>query len=134
MSNGMSGMTPNRPYLLRAMHEWIVDNGLTPQIVVDAEHELVRVPASRVRDGKIVLNISAAAVRGLRLGNEWVEFSARFGGTPFDVAVPVRAVLAIMARENGVGMSFPEPPCDEPPPGGPPSPEPRGRPNLRVVK
>ena len=131
----MSGMTPNRPYLLRAMHEWIVDNGLTPQIVVDAEHEQVRVPASRVRDGKIVLNISAAAVRGLRLGNEWVEFSARFGGAPFDVVAPVRAVIAIMARENGVGMSFPEPPGDEPPPGGPPpSPEPRGRPNLRVVK
>ena len=134
MSNGMSGMTPSRPYLLRAVHEWIVDNGLTPQIVVDAEHEQVRVPASGVRDGKIVLNVSAAAVRGLRLGNEWVEFSARFGGTPFDVAAPVRAVLAIMARENGVGMSFPEQPCDGPPPGGPPSPEPRGRPNLRVVK
>ena len=134
MSKGMSGMTPNRPYLLRAMHEWIVDNGLTPQIVVDAEHEQVRVPASCAQDGKVVLNISAAAVRGLRLGNEWVEFSARFGGAPYDVAVPVHAVLAIMARENGVGMSFPEQPCDEPPPAGSPSPEPRGRPNLRVVK
>ena len=133
MSNGMSGMTPNRPYLLRAMHEWIVDNGLTPQIVVDAEHEQVRVPASGVRDGKIVLNISADAVRGLRLGNEWVEFSARFGGTPCDVVVPIRTVLAIMARENGVGMSFPEPE-DEPPSDEPSPPGPGRRPNLRVVK
>lgn len=134
MSNGMSGMTPNRPYLLRAMHEWIVDNGLTPQIVVDAGHEQVRIPPSCAQDGKVVLNISASAVRGLRLGNEWVEFSARFGGAPYDVAAPVHTVLAIVARENGVGMSFPEQPSDGPAPGGSPSPEPRGRPNLRVVK
>ena len=122
-------MTPNRPYLLRAMHEWIVDNGLTPHIVVDAQREHVQVPASCVRDGRIVLNISTTAVRGLTLGNEWVEFSARFGGTPFDVVVPVHAVLAIMARENGTGMSFPDPGDDRPPPR-----EPKGRPSLKLVK
>lgn len=132
MSAGVPGMTSSRPYLLRAVHEWIVDNGLTPQIVVDVHREQVQVPAAYVRDGKIVLNISATAVRGLSLDNERVSFSARFGGSPFDVVVPVRAVLAIMARENGVGMTFPDPGDDRPP--SPPPSEPRGRPNLKVVK
>ena len=129
MSSDVSEMTSSRPYLLRAVYEWIADNGLTPQIVVDARQEQVRVPATYVRDGKIVLNVSASAVRGLRIGNEWVEFSARFGGTPFEVAVPTRAVLAIMARENGTGMSFPDSGDGDRPP-----PAPRSRPNLRVVK
>lgn len=129
MSSDVSEMTSSRPYLLRAVYEWIADNGLTPQIVVDARQEQVRVPATYVRDGKIVLNVSASAVRGLRIGNEWVEFSARFGGTPFEVAVPTRAVLAIMARENGTGMSFPDSGDGDRPP-----PTPRSRPNLRVVK
>ena len=121
-------MTSSRPYLLRAVYEWIADNDLTPQIVVDAQQEQVRVPAAYVREGKIVLNISSTAVRGLSLGNERVEFSTRFGGVPFDVVVPVRAVLAIMARENGTGMSFPDSGSDRPPP------QPRGRPSLKVVK
>ena len=121
-------MTSSRPYLLRAVYEWIVDNDLTPQVVVDAQQEQVRVPPAYVREGRIVLNISPGAVRALSLGNEWVEFSARFGGAPFDVAVPVHAVLAIMARENGTGMSFPEPGSDRPPP------EPQRRPSLKVVK
>ena len=121
-------MTSSRPYLLRAVYEWIADNGLTPQIVVDAQQDQVRVPTAYVREGKIVLNISPTAVQGLSLGNDRVEFSARFGGTPFDVAVPVHAVLAIMARENGTGMSFPEPHGDRPPP------VPQRKPNLKVVK
>ena len=121
-------MTSSRPYLLRAVYEWIADNDLTPQIVVDAQRERVQVPSAYVREGKIVLNVSPSAVRGLELGNEWVEFSARFDGTAFDVVVPVDAVLAIMARENGTGMSFPEPRRDEPPP------EPQRRPHLKVVK
>ena len=128
--NGGVEMTSSRPYLLRAVYEWIADNGLTPQIVVDAQQDQVQVPSAYVREGKIVLNVSPTAVRGLRLGNDRVEFSARFGGTPFDVMVPVRAVLAIMARENGTGMSFPDP-------GGSdhrPPPPPRSRPSLRVVK
>ena len=128
MRSSESEMTSNRPYLLRAMHEWIVDNDLTPHIVVDAHQEQVQVPASGIRDGRIVLNISGGAVRGLRLGNEWVEFSARFGGTPFDVVVPVHAVLAIMARENGTGMSFPDVGDDRPPPR-----ETKGRPSLKLV-
>ena len=121
-------MTSNRPYLLRAIHEWIVDNDLTPQIVVDAEAENVRVPAAYVREGKIVLNISGTSVRELLLGNDCVEFSARFGGKPFDVVVPVRAVVAIMARENGTGMSFPDPGADPPPP------EPKRPPKLTLVE
>ena len=128
MNAGVPGMTSSRPYLLRAVYEWIADNGLTPQIVVDAQHEQVRVPTAYVREGKIVLNVSSTAVRGLSLGNERVEFSARFGGAPFDVFVPVGAVLAIMARENGTGMSFPGAGDDRPPP------EPRRRPSLKVVK
>ena len=130
MGTGAFEMTSSRPYLLRAVHEWIADNGLTPQIVVDAQHEQVRVPTAYVRDGKIVLNVSSTAVRGLRLGNERVEFNARFGGTPFDVFVPIGAVLAIMARENGTGMSFPDAGGDRPPP----PPQPRRRPSLKVVK
>ena len=121
-------MTSSRPYLIRAVYEWIADNDLTPQIVVDAQQEQVRVPTAYVREGRIVLNIAATAVRGLTLGNEWVEFSARFQGTPFDVVVPVHAVLAIMARENGTGMSFPETHNDRPPH------EPRKKPSLKVVK
>ena len=121
-------MTSSRPYLIRAVYEWIADNDLTPQIVVDARQEQVRVPTVHVREGRIVLNIAPAAVRGLRLGNEWVEFSARFDGRTFDVIVPVHAVLAIMARENGTGMSFPETPGDRP------LSEPRKRPSLKVVK
>ena len=116
------------------MYEWIADNGLTPQIVVDAQQEQVRVPVAYVRDGKIVLNVSHTAVRGLSLGNEWVEFSARFDGKPFDVAVPVEAVLAIMARENSTGMSFPDTGSERPPTEPRRRSEPRGRPNLKVVK
>ena len=134
MSTAESPMTPSRPYLLRAMYEWIADNALTPQIVVDARHEQVRVPVAYVRDGKIVLNVSHTAVRGLRLGNEWVEFSARFGGKPFDVVVPTEAVLAIMARENGTGMSFPDSGGERPPPEPRSRPESGGRPSLKVVK
>ena len=121
-------MTSSRPYLLRAVYEWIADNELTPQIVVDAQQDRVQVPSAYVREGKIVLNISPTAVRGLSLGNEWVEFSARFGGASFDVVVPVQAVLAIMARENGTGMSFPETRDESQPP------KPKGRPSLKVVK
>ena len=132
-------MTSSRPYLLRAVHEWIADNDLTPQIVVNAHHEHVRVPNAYVRDGRIVFNISHTAVRGLSIGNEWVEFSARFGGNSFDVVVPVNAVLAIMARENGTGMSFPDTGSPDTGDAGPPPesqrrPEPRGRPSLKVVK
>lgn len=127
-------MTPSRPYLVRAIHDWIVDNDLTPQLVVNADTDGVQVPAQFVQDGKIVLNISSKAVRNLQLGNEWIEFIARFGGAPYDVVLPTSAVLAVYARETGVGMAFQEEtagdrqPPPEPPEGKPP------RPPLRVVK
>ena len=129
----MAEMTPSRPYLIRAMHEWIVDNGLTPYLLVDAEVDGVQVPRESVRDGKIVLNISPQAVHGLVMCNESIEFSARFSGVPMTVSVPVQAALAIYARENGRGMVFTEE--DAPPPDkGGPEPDAPKRPSLKVVK
>jgi stringent starvation protein B len=130
-------LTSRRPYLLRAMHEWITDNQQTPHIVVDATMNGVAVPDAYVRDGKIILNVSHAATSNLRLGNDLVEFRARFGGVTRDVAVPVAAVLGVYARETGQGMIFAEnDPAPEPPPSdgsgtGAESPK---RPRLKVVK
>lgn len=109
MSEGdnLRPMTSNRPYLLRAMHEWIVDNGMTPYLLVDAEHEGLQVPASAVKDGRVVLNIAGRAVAQLQLGNREVRFMARFGGVGQTVVVPVAAVLAIYAQETGQGMGLP---------------------------
>lgn len=98
---------PSRvPYLLRAHHEWLVDAGCTPQLLVDATVPGVKVPLPYVKEGRIVLNVSPDAVRDLRLDNEWIEFNARFGGAPQRIRLPVKAVLAIYARENGEGMAF----------------------------
>ena len=128
-------MTSSRPYLIRAVHEWISDNGLTPQLLVDAETTGVVVPPGCVQNGRVVLNVSTQAVRGLRIGNERVEFDARFSGAGFHVELPVGAVLAVVARENGVGMSFPEERSAPPPaPSGGESKPGRRRPALRVVK
>jgi len=102
------GMTSSRPYLIRALYEWIVDNGLTPHLLVDATRPGVEVPQAYVDDGRIVLNIAPLAVHGLALGNERIEFDARFRGVPHHVVVPPAAVLAIYARENGQGMLFGE--------------------------
>jgi stringent starvation protein B len=99
-------MTPNRPYLLRAFYEWIVDNNCTPYLVVDATLHGVKVPLQHVKDGQIVLNISPGAVGNLLLGNDAVTFNARFSGNPFALYIPQRAVLAIYARENGAGTMF----------------------------
>ena len=98
--------TSTRPYLLRALHEWCTDNGLTPYLVVQAD-ESVQVPLAFVQDGQIVLNASYDATSGLQMGNEFVHFKARFGGKPYEIMVPVGRVLAIYARETGQGMSFP---------------------------
>lgn len=133
-------MTSTRPYLIRALCEWIEDNSLTPHLLVNAESPGVEVPKQHVQDGRIVLNINAAAVRNLQLGNEWIEFSARFGGIARTVRIPVSAVLAIYARENGQGMAFGEEQDDEPPPPpSAPQPDkpagrPEGRPALKIVK
>jgi stringent starvation protein B len=130
-----------RPYLLRAMHEWIVDSGCTPHIVVDASVPGVEVPRQYVQDGKIVLNVGLSATAGLVLGNDEVSFSGRFGGTSMAVRVPVAAILAVYARETGQGMIFSEEGAPPPPAGGepqppsPPQPKPAGsRAKLKVVK
>ena len=95
-----------RPYLIRAMHEWMGDNGNTPHIVIDASVDGVTVPVEHVKDGKIILNISESAAHNLKLTNDSISFRARFGGVPFDVWVPMPAVLGIYARETGQGMIF----------------------------
>ncbi len=139
-AHGPSAMTSTRPYLIRALYEWIEDNGLTPHILVDATAPGVSVPKQHVREGQIVLNINPAAVHGLRLGNDWIEFSARFGGVARAIQIPVTAVLAIYARENGQGMAFGEEPgSEEPPPPDQPDqpdqpPRPSRKPVLKIVK
>lgn len=100
-------MTSSRPYLLRALYEWIVDNDHIPYIVVDAQQPGVVVPPEHVKDGQITLNVAPHAVQGLSLGNAEVRFSARFSGRAFTVTAPVQAVLAIYDRETGQGMGFP---------------------------
>jgi stringent starvation protein B len=134
-------LKPRRPYLLRALHEWISDSGETPHIVVDAAAEGVVVPRQYVKDGKIVLNVSFSATSALKLGNDAVSFEARFGGASFQVHVPVRAVLGIYARETGQGMIFPEGDADPDPTDSPPATPASGsaapaakRPKLQVVK
>lgn len=99
-------MTPNRPYLLRAFYDWIVDNDCTPHLVVNAEYPAVQVPVQFVQDGQIVLNISPSAVTQFDMDNQQLSFNARFSGQPMQVYVPMGAVLAIYARENGEGTVF----------------------------
>ena len=133
----MQKMTSNRPYLIRAFYDWIVDNGMTPYITVDATVDGAVLPQPYVRDGQIVLNISPRAVQQMHLGDEEISFHARFAGTSLQVVVPARAVMAIYARENGEGMLFGnEREQDDGPPEGPrPPPSGKGgRPALRVVK
>jgi stringent starvation protein B len=123
-------MNSSRPYLVRALYEWIVDNNCTPYMLVDATSPGVEVPLQYVKNGQIVLNVSPTAVANLQIGNEAVRFRGRFGGVATDVAAPIGAVLGIYARENGQGMVF-EPERPQPPAGD----EPRaGKPSLRVVK
>ena len=132
-------MTSNRPYLLRALYQWIGDNSMTPHLLVDATRDGVQVPASTVKEGRVVLNIAARAVAQLDLGNREVRFKARFGGVSQSVVVPVTAILAIYAQETGQGMMLPEDggtlPADEPE-GTPEPPEdgPKRGGHLRVVK
>ena len=128
-------MTSNRPYLVRALHEWISDNGLTPYLLVDASVPEVRVPPSAIKDGKVVLNIASRAVGQFTIDNDHVGFLARFGGVSHSVYVPMHAVLAIYAQENNQGMMFQAEaaPPSEPPPTPAPD-EPPKRSHLRVVK
>lgn len=128
-------MTPLKPYLVRSIYEWIIDNDCTPHLLVDATHKKAVLPMQFVEDGKIVLNIKPAAVDALSFGNDEIEFNARFSGKSMYILAPMKAVLAIYAKESGKGMVFDAenvddndyddlPPDDTPPP----------RPTLRVVK
>ena len=137
-------MTSHRPYLLRALNEWIADNGMTPHLLVDATRPGVHVPAQAVSDGKVVLNIAERAVARLAIDNDTVTFTARFGGVSHPVSVPVAAILAIYARETGQGMALPddsgptdtgdEPPTPPSDPGGDEPAPPRRGGHLRIVK
>ncbi len=129
-------MTSNRPYLLRALYDWISDNDLSPHLLVDAGIAGVRVPGSAIHDGRVVLNITARAVSKLEMDLQGVRFLARFGGVSQSVDVPIEAVLAIYARENGKGMMFPTDESPDPAPTPPDDGATEGskRPRLRVVK
>ncbi len=134
-------MKSSRAYLIRALHEWIVDNHCTPYLIIDAEFPEAVVPQEHINDGQIILNISLSAVKNLSLGNDAVQFNARFSGVSHHVYVPIDAVMAIYARENGQGMMFgsenetissPDPSPDGTPPPAPSAP--KSRPKLTVVK
>ena len=107
-------MTSNRPYIARALYDWILENDCTPYILVDAARKGVEVPREFVKDGQIVLNVSPSAVRAMHMGNDIITFDGRFGGEALTIVVPVEALMAIYARENGQGMVFDvEPYVDE---------------------
>ncbi|MBO9494875.1 ClpXP protease specificity-enhancing factor [Thalassotalea sp. G20_0] len=138
-------MTSSRSYIARALYEWILDNDCTPYILVDAYRRGVEVPQEFVKDGQIVLNISPTAVRALNIGNDYIMFDGRFGGRALTITVPVPALMAIYAQENGQGMVFEAEPLDEQeeaeevqaevPDEEPPQPPKKpGRPHLKVVK
>ena len=116
MANKGSRMFSNRPYLVRAFYEWIVDNDCTPYIIVDAHYSGVEVPQSFVTNGQIILNIAPSAVRSFDMNNDSIKLSTRFGGVPIDIFCPMGAILGIYAQENGQGMMFESEPSDEPPP------------------
>lgn len=130
---------PKRPYLLRAIYDWIVDSGLTPHVLVDATSEDVRVPREYVKDGKIVLNVAPQAVRQLSVDDAALVCECRFGGRPFSVYLPMPSIEAIYARETGEGMAFeperfPAPPSGGDGPDEPPPKPPSGGGHLKVVK
>ena len=128
-------MIPKRSYLLNATYEWIADNDLTPYLLVDADYEGAVVPREFVQDGQIVLNISMSAVRQLHMDREGVSFEARFSGKPMQVFVPIGAAMALYAKENGDGLSFPPEEFDASPEPEPTPPEPPKKGfTLKVVK
>ena len=128
-------MTSSRPYIMRSLYEWILDNECTPYVLVNAMASDVQVPQQYVKDGQIVLNISPLSVIGLTIENDALSFNGRFGGIATDVYVPTSAVIGIYARENGQGMVFDEDATPQPPPSDPePSPTLPRKPALTVVK
>jgi stringent starvation protein B len=138
LEKSISTLASTRPYLVRAIFDWALDNGLTPHILVDAGAHGVKAPPGYARDGKITLNIHPQSVQGLELGKEWVMFSARFSGRSFAIEIPIGAVLAVFARENGQGFFFQSDTADgdgdKPEPTPPEAAPPRKGPSLKVVK
>ncbi|MDD2914148.1 MAG: ClpXP protease specificity-enhancing factor [Gallionella sp.] len=126
-----------RPYLIRAIYEWCVDSGLTPYLAVRVDHQ-TEVPQAYVKDGEIVLNLSSGAVRNLEMGNEMITCNGRFGGSPFDLMVPVAAVIGIFAKETGQGLVFQGSDPQQPPPTANSDDEERKpkphKPTLKIVK
>lgn len=127
-------MTSTRPYLIRAFYEWIVDNNLTPYVLINATMEGVEIPTQFVEDGKIVLNVTPEAIQELRITNQIIEFEASFGGVPQHIFAPIKAVEAIYAHENGRGMVFGEEEEEDDTPPPPPRSSKSGKPKLTVVK
>ncbi|MCK5902312.1 MAG: ClpXP protease specificity-enhancing factor [Cocleimonas sp.] len=134
-------MTSNRPYLVKAIYEWIMDNDVTPHVVINALDDDVVIPQQYVDEGKIILNVKPSAVQNLIIDDDCLTFSARFGGKPYNIYAPMQAILAIYAAENGEGMMFNEeehgtpPPSDNTPLESQDTPPPRRKkPTLRVVK
>lgn len=135
-------MTSSQPYLIRAIYDWIIDNDFTPYLLVNAENDYAMIPREYVEDGKIVLNINPSAITDLQLGNDYIMFNARFSGKAMEVSVPIVAVLAIYARENGQGMMFdennnelpPTPPENNTPTDNAPKQKKSKKPQLKVVK
>lgn len=125
-------MISNRPYLLRAINEWILDNGMTPYLLVDTNNNSITVPQEYIQNNQIILNIHPEAVHQLVMDNEAVTFNARFGGKPFQIYVPVNSVTAIYAKETGKGLVFPE--VEDESESNTDAPEKTGKPHLKVIK
>ena len=121
-------MTSSAPYLLRGLHQWILDNGCTPYLVLDALVDGAVLPEGHIKDGQIVLNISPSAIRDLQIEPEFLSFNGKFQGIAMQIYAPIPAVLGIIARENGEGMWFPREHEDNP------EPKPPNRPKLKVIK
>ena len=130
----MTTVTSKRPYLIRAMHEWMTDNSLTPYVVVAADTEGLSVPEGRASDGKIILNVSYAATRNFALADDRMSFETRFGGIAERVDVPLSAVIGIYAKESGQGMIFSDDEATPAESGEPSSSTPSERPTLKIVK
>lgn len=136
-------MTPSKPYFVRAVYDWVIDNDCTPFVAVNANMPSVDVPREHVEDGQITLNLAPSAITHLHMDNHLIQFSARFGGVARNISVPIGAVLGIYAKENGQGMAFPDADeyqednglhADTDPNPEPQPPRPSGRPSLKVVK
>lgn len=128
-------MTPNRPYLLRGLYEWIIDNKMTPHIILNVERINTDIPMEHIEDGRIVLNIHPAAVQDLEIGNKYIRFKTRFSGRSVPVVAEINAVVAIYTKENGKGMIFPVEEDEPELPMDTPEEQPKGKkPHLKIVK